>query len=193
MEAETEDLPSKFLWLLTPTRKIYEKLRHRYGLRITKWGTVWFLTNIVFLIAKPRIHPRGMWWLPCAIMIWLIPFSRIIEIAYAFYNDALDQLAHKKLGSGLAKVDRIRLLGLSYMELSVCYASLYLSLPGKSFAGDISGSSQSLYFSWITITTTGYGDIQPVGVIARALCMSEIGLGLMLLVVAVGTYLSNQD
>lgn len=192
MQAETDDLPPFLLWLVAPSRKIFEKLRRGNGLKITRWSVICFFLNTGFLIARPHLHPKGIGW-PClAIAIWLIPSSRIIEIAYAFYNDALDQLEHKKFASGLKKVDRIRLLGLSYIEVSICYASLYLSLPSGSFK-DISGSFQSLYFSWITITTTGYGDIIPVSAFARVLCMSEIALGLMLLVGTVGAYLGLQE
>jgi hypothetical protein len=85
------------------------------------------------------------------------------------------------------------LLGRSYFEIAVCYASLYLALPDKSFERPPTSGFESLYFSWITITTTGFGDITPKSALARWLCMTEVGLGLMLLVFAVGTYFSYKE
>jgi hypothetical protein len=85
------------------------------------------------------------------------------------------------------------MLGRSYFEIAVCYASLYLALPENSFGHPPATGFESLYFSWITITTTGFGDITPLNVLARCLCMTEIGIGLLLIVFAVGTYFSYRE
>ena len=116
--------------------------------------------------------------------------SRIIEIGYAFYNDSFDQMEGVRVRSGLSRVQRFKLLGRSYFEVAVCYASLYLALPVNSFEPPPKTGFESLYFSWITITTTGFGDIKPLSLLAKGLCMTEIGVGLMLIVFAVGTYFS---
>lgn len=75
----------------------------------------------------------------------------------------------------------------------MCYASLYLVLSQTAFHNHPQRPFESLYFSWITITTTGFGDIFPSSTLARALCMSELGLGLMLIVFSVGAYFSYED
>jgi hypothetical protein len=92
--------------------------------------------------------------------------------------------------SRLKRTQRFKLLARSYCEIAVCYASLYLVLPSGSFVDPPKGWFNSLYFSWITITTTGFGDITPKSMLARLLCMTELGVGLMLLVFAVGSYFS---
>ena len=48
-----------------------------------------------------------------------------------------------------------------------------------------------LYFSVITITTVGYGDIHPATSYAKLLCMLEIILGYLLLVLSIGAIASN--
>ena len=49
--------------------------------------------------------------------------------------------------------------------------------PGKEGAAPIMDYSKYLYFSMITITTVGFGDIAPISPIARSLCWIEAGIG----------------
>ncbi|MFW6307975.1 MAG: ion channel [Campylobacterales bacterium] len=102
-------------------------------------------------------------------MMIIFALSRCLEIFYAFLKDSRDQLSknHKK-GSGLLYYERVGLAMRSYMEIILNYgliyyclnyiiargAEIYLFSP-KSFNGLV----DSLYFSAITVTTVGYGDI----------------------------------
>ena len=94
------------------------------------------------------------------------------------------------------------LLGLAFGFL---YTSVQTHLPG-SFAGagtDIAleglanqqRSSELFYFSFVTLTTLGYGDIAPSGSVARMLVMWEavLGQGYLTILVArlVGLHLSS--
>jgi len=157
---------------------------------IIGWTVGCLVLNLVFLFILPWVHQHLRFWF---IFLWAIPFSRIVEIGYAFYNDAFDQLEGFHPRSGLKRSQRLKLLGCSYFEVAVCYASLYLALPDSSFHNHPTRPFDSLYFSWITITTTGFGDIFPSSTCARVLCMSELGVGLMLIVFAVAAYFSYKD
>lgn len=190
MERQTQDLPIWLLALISPTRVLFQVLRR---VSIQRWTILFLAVNTAFLFLLPQVQRRWSFWQGLVALVWLLPFSRIVEIGYAFYNDAFDQLRQVPLRTKLSRVQRFKLLGCSYIEVAVCYASLYLSLPWCRFNTPLPSGFAALYFSWITITTTGYGDILPQSTLARVLSMTEIGAGLILLVFAVGTYFTFED
>lgn len=75
------------------------------------------------------------------------------------------------------------LLGLMWAE---CYEIVVLLQPDSFKTGLEHTHEESLYFSFITLTTLGYGDITPISGIARSLAMLEgiIGQSYMAVLVA---------
>jgi Ion channel len=80
-------------------------------------------------------------------------------------------------------VNRHRILGAIavYLLFGLTWASAYeglaLAQPG-AFSSGVAGDARSwVYFSFITLTTTGYGDIAPVSAIARSLAVLEAMVG----------------
>jgi Ion channel len=144
----------------------------RNRIEINGWSWFFLVLNLLFLFFFPVMQRHFVFWLSW-LVLWAIPFSRIWEMGYAFYNDSFDQLKGQKPRSGLTRGQRLKLLGRSYFEVAVCYASLYLALPGQSFRNNPAASFESLYFSWIAITTTGFGDIVPATTFARVHCLSD--------------------
>jgi Ion channel len=80
-----------------------------------------------------------------------------------------------------------RIIGaiLLYMLIAMAFVSLFM-LVGLLAPGAFSGltlednqkmSSSLIYFSFATLTTTGYGDIVPVHPVARSLCNLEAVIG----------------
>ena len=55
------------------------------------------------------------------------------------------------------------------------YELLHLMRPAafSGAVGDAPGSQTWVYYSFVTLTTMGYGDITPVHAIARSLAISE--------------------
>jgi hypothetical protein len=193
VERRTKDLPTPVLWIIAPTRALFETNLIRKRLEIPLWSLICLILNLIFMFTLPALRNRAFLWPELYLPVWLLPYSRIVEIGYAFYNDSFDQLGGCMPRSGMSRTLRLKMLGLSYFEVAVCYASMYLVLPSCSFEHPPSTGFESLYFSWITITTTGFGDIHPVGGVARFLCMTEIGVGLMLIVFGVGAYFSYKE
>ena len=74
---------------------------------------------------------------------------------------------------------------LLYLTIAMVFAGLYTfigSLVPNAFAGmkvedSPALASQVIYFSFTTMTTTGYGDIAPVHPVARSLCNLEAMFG----------------
>ncbi|WP_339260948.1 potassium channel family protein [Lysinibacillus sp. FSL K6-3209] len=70
-----------------------------------------------------------------------------------------------------------------YLILIPLYAILFTILPESGFQlnNHHAGFYSSFYFSIVTITTLGYGDITPIGKIAQFLVASEAILGIILI------------
>jgi hypothetical protein len=88
-----------------------------------------------------------------------------------------------------------------YLLLGVIWARLYqmlvLTLPQTfRFVDDLAGSRpdvllrQFTYFSFITLTTTGYGDITPIHPVARLLAMFEALAGQLYLAITLARLVS---
>ena len=90
------------------------------------------------------------------------------------------------IASFLSKVlqRKPRFYGIVYLALIPAYAAIYFFLPG--IIGDQYSFIECLYFSTVTITTLGYGDITPLGEIGQLVTASESLLG----VISIGLFLN---
>jgi Ion channel len=82
------------------------------------------------------------------------------------------------------------LLPVLLATLIAAFGGLYLStlggvLDGQSPAEPLAGRLDAIYFSFVTITTLGYGDFHPVSAVAKWIVMGELGSGILMLVGAV--------
>ena len=192
MDRKTFNMPLKLMLLLTPSRWLFETyFKSNRPVAFESWAAVFFVINLVFVLSSVAAKQSlGHWWL---LFVWLLPWSRLIEIMYAFYNDALDKLDGRVVQSVRKPSVRFKLLALSYAELATCFGSLYVACPAGSFHRDFKSGFEALYFSWMTLTTTGYGDIFPIARTARLCAMVEVGVGIGLIVFIVGTYFSSAE
>ncbi len=105
------------------------------------------------------------------------------------------------------KIDANRIYGAICIYLllgviwAVAYATLY-SISPRAFTGatvseGVVWSNEWVYYSFITLTTLGYGDILPISTTARAFAYSEaiFGVFYMAIMVAgiVSVYMSQQE
>jgi len=115
-----------------------------------------------------------------AVVLYLVaPFSIVRHIAY---RRAVDQ--ETMLGA-LA----------SYLFIGMAFAFVYRFLGAAQaslFFGDRGDGnlSEDLFFSFVTLTTTGYGDLVPAGNPGQSLAVLEALLGQLFLVTAVGKLVS---
>jgi hypothetical protein len=94
-------------------------------------------------------------------------------------------VARATCAGGRVTYPRIMGAVLLYLTIAVAFAALFTfigTLVPKAFFGmSVQDSpalaSQLIYFSFATLTTTGYGDIHPVHPLARSLCNLEAIFG----------------
>lgn len=124
-----------------------------------------------------------------AFIVWAYPLSRANEIIYAFYRDAIEKLNGEASRSNLKYGERIKLAVKSYVELIVNFACIYILLPADFFVdGKVHSFIDALYFSGVTMTTLGYGDIVPAHAVTRFFAIYEVVCGFSLIIVSFAVY-----
>ena len=94
-------------------------------------------------------------------------------------------VARAVFGGGQITYHRIVGAILLYLLMAVTFATLFgllgLSIPdafkGIVFKDDLALANSLFYFSFVTLTSTGYGDIVPMHPLARSLCNMECIIG----------------
>lgn len=144
---------------------------------------IWFLILFVILMFNASLAP----WLTI-----LIVFYRIIDgLNYRLCIIFVDRY---KQDWGLRSLNRsLVLLFINYLEIIIGFAALYLVTESVGYKVGVPLSSRldALYFSVITITTLGYGDIKPIAEVGKWLSLSEILMGFILVVLVVGSFLTG--
>lgn len=90
-------------------------------------------------------------------------------------------VARAVFAPGLVTYHRINGAVLLYLTIGLTFVALFTfvgllarnAFSGISVGFDQESTSNLIYFSFVTLTSTGYGDIAPVHPIARALCNLE--------------------
>ena len=87
-----------------------------------------------------------------------------------------------------------------YILLGMCWSIIYMYLVWwrpDSFAGAVIDTPDNpvfwdmIYFSFVTLTTLGYGDITPAAPVARALAYTEAIVGQLFIAILIGTLVGN--
>lgn len=190
------------LAILSPTRAIIDRRKQQpnvdRGTILKNWNRNWLIFEVaafvaIYLIsvwhAESAVSVRGR--LLTYIVLWLLPFSRCNEIVYAFYRDSMDKLHESPAASRLTPADRIQLLIKSYVGLTINFSIIYFLLPTCMYSHGFESPIHALYFSGVTITTLGFGDITPTQDLSRILAVYEVFAGILLVVLALTIYLSS--
>jgi Ion channel len=126
---------------------------------------------------EPELEPYVF--VAAGVLYLVAPFSIVRHIAYR------------------RTVDQETMLGAlaTYLFIGMAFAFVYRFLgavQASAFFGDAGDGtlSQDLFFSFITLTTTGYGNLVPAGNPGQSLAVLEALLGQLFLVTAVGKLVS---
>ena len=97
-----------------------------------------------------------------------------------------------------ARIDAATILGALcvYLLIGILFASVFTTVHGLSDLSFFSGMSNPtsvdfLYFSFVTLTTVGYGDRTAAGDLGRMLAVTEALLGQLYLVTVVALVIGN--
>lgn len=171
----------------------------------------YFLASIVFAIVAQLLISLGdclyspggfytdkyMKWIFSAgvlVICWGYLFSRAVEICKAFLEDAIEKLNGDKPISNLKYGDRLYLSLKSYIELIISFGVIYFLVPASFYKGtngyNFTSILEAIYFSGVTITTLGYGDISPSNSILQLITVFQVLVGFSLIVVAFAIYSS---
>ena len=143
----------------------------------------WSFSNSPFDYSSQSVVP--------SIILGVYLWSRAFEILVAFIVDAIDKTPPKKaLSSQLTPKDRIKLALKSYLELILIFAIGFWLMPCSWWQEAPDSILESVYFSGVTITTLGYGDIHPIHIIPQLLTVFEVLCGFSLLIVSFTIYTS---
>lgn len=123
----------------------------------------------------------------------IVAIYRVNEISFAFYNDASERLNLSKPRTSLKDAQRIKLAMRSYLSLTLDFAIISFFLPSTYYYHPLKTFVDALYFSGVTIATLGYGDITPIKPISKFFSVYEVFSGVLLVVVALGTYFNRLD
>lgn len=129
----------------------------------------------------------------------LYAFSRVNEIFIAFIKDATSHLRKEEHASSLKYYERIPLAMKSYVELIILYGVisfvLHFFFQAMSRGEKASVCSldmwQAIYYSGVTITTLGYGEITPNAFSTQLMAIYEVINGFTLIVVSFAIYVSR--
>ena len=155
--------------------------RDSAGVRVCVVGSAVSLLWLALMLLRlaGTDGPGGIAILVTLVVVVLVAWSTFAALFFEARADA-DALAGAIFG---------------FFLLALLWAGLYdaieLRQPG-SFALSQSGSAseQLLYFSLVTITALGYGDILPVSAAARALAGLEAATGTLYLAILIGSIVS---
>lgn len=187
-------------WLFSPTRKWIDIRKRgdeaRRGQVLRRWSLGLFYFELVCLFVLSAESMLGLLngehllrWL-----LLIYGWSRCNEIAYAFYRDVLSRLGQEKQGSNLTLPERTLMAMRSFFGLAFNFALLYYYLPlERAFEEPLSGFFEAFYFSAMTLTTVGYGDIIPKAPLVRLFVIYEVFAGILIIAVAIATYIGSSN
>lgn len=117
----------------------------------------------------------------------------IVGITIYFVLDMVTHLAGQTFVWGKYSIDPRRsliLAILTYFELILCFALFYLHWNCLSWTNG-PNPMEAVYFSIVTGTTVGFGDVHPVGSVGQKIAIIQLGAFLLFVVFFVSTFVTR--
>jgi hypothetical protein len=164
-----------------PTVYIVHFLRHRSSNVLYVSSDFYVALRVFALILMLWVKPGRDIWVTIGTLYMMADMSlylcRIVFLADIY-------------GSTLSSVRSVFFVLINYFESLLGFAILYRQWGGLSIAGPLC-PTQALYFSFVTGTTLGYGDIHAVSSFAQELVMAQLILSISFLSMFIGAFVSR--
>ncbi len=179
-----------------------------------------FMTVLIFIRSLSLVHISGFlsdykirseisefyvlaWFF---VLLWLLwhPFSSTAFLFVVVVYRIIDGLNYRlcivfvdryQPRWGLRSLNRsLLLLMFNYCEIIIGFAIFYLATCSIGYSnsnGAITRPLEALYFSTVTITTLGYGDMRPISPFGQGLTLLQPLLGFILIVIVIGVFLTG--
>jgi voltage-gated potassium channel len=162
------------VWSLVETRLVFIS------------GLLLAVTSVGLAVINDYYPSKGLDFTLMAILLTFTVISASLATTHLFGDDRVS--ANRLMGG----ICIYLLIGLTW---SVLYSALMLmdptSFAGFSVTGEESTYWEMTYFSFVTLTTLGYGDITPVTSGAKALAYSEAVAGELYIAVLIGALVGS--
>jgi hypothetical protein len=142
---------------------------------------------------------RELYYFARAVLLAIVVFSQgyksslLVALVIYFVYDILSHLAGATFVWGKYSIDPRRSLLLAlvnYFELTLAFAVFYLHWNCLVWRGGRS-ATEALYFSIVTATTAGFGDVLPSVVPGERIVIAQLSIFLLFAVLFVSTFLSR--
>lgn len=123
-----------------------------------------------------------------------------LVISFTFFVMSIGLAARHLFKRGPVTLNRIFCGICIYILLGMCWGIVYMFINWSqphAFNGPVFDTADNplywdmVYFSFVTLTTLGYGDITPVAPMARALAYTEAVVGQLYIAVLIGALVGN--
>ncbi len=188
-----------FLFLYAMAVPFFETFLHQRLFLSSTFSAV--LVSAVLVVSE---HRKSLLLLlaiatPCFLVVWLkhvVPYDEILVMEVIFrliFNGFMIYVvAHYILRTDTVSRDTISAALIGYLLLALLWSNLYylleLLIPGSfTLSHELirSDPSSLRYFSFVTISTLGYGDISPITPQSRSLATMEALIGQIYLAVII--------
>jgi hypothetical protein len=147
---------------------------------------------IILLIAAPYVILDGYIFFHASRLLMIVAYS----FATTLYFYIVFLLVRNLLTIKVVTADLIYCAISIYLLIGIGWAGIYTVVEGIS-PGSFTGTSEGgdlLYFSFVTLTTVGYGDVLPLSVLGKRLAVFEAAMGsiymAVIIAMIVGRYMS---
>ncbi len=136
---------------------------------------------LLYLLILFCFQPK-VWW--SWISIYLIIDTVLYLLGLIFLNTEYRKPASYKRN--------LLMTFINYVEIILGFATIYYS-AFKDYIFNLQSSIDAIYFSFISATTIGYGDMYPLSNLAKFACIIQSFLSFLFAVFFIGVFLANFD